>query len=128
MVKHCPGVENKVADALSRRIHVLNTLTVNVMGFDRLKDEYTSCLDFGIIYDEVKDGNRQDHVNFLIDDGYLFCGSRLCIPLMSLRDFLVWELHAGGLAGHFSIQKTTAMVEDRFYWPSLKHDVARILS
>ncbi|XP_028757157.1 uncharacterized protein LOC114716305 [Neltuma alba] len=115
VVKHRPRIENKVADALSWRIHILNTLTVNVVGFDRLKDKYTSCLDFGIIYDKVKDSNHQAHVNFLINDGYLFCGSKLCIPHMSLYNFLIWELYAGGLAGHFGIQKTTVMVEDRFY-------------
>ncbi|XP_028786700.1 uncharacterized protein LOC114742652 [Neltuma alba] len=59
VVKHCLGVENKVVDALSWRIHVLNTLTINVVGFDKFKDEYTSCPDFGIIYDEVKDATAK---------------------------------------------------------------------
>ena len=52
----------------------------------------------------------------------------MCIPRTSLRDFLVWELHAGGLAGHFGRDKTIALVEDRLYWPLLKRDVARIVS
>ena len=64
----------------------------------------------------------------LLRDGYLFKGTHLCVPRSSLRDFLVWELHARGLAGHFGRDKTIALVEDRFYWPSLKKDVARIVS
>ena len=36
-------------------------------------------------------------------------------------------MHAGCLAGHFERDKTIALVEDRFYWPYLKRDVARIV-
>nr|GEV67554.1 hypothetical protein [Tanacetum cinerariifolium] len=32
-------------------------------------------------------------------DGYLFKGTRLCIPLCSLREAIILEGHAGGLAG-----------------------------
>ena len=37
-------------------------------------------------------------------------------------------MHVGGLAGYFRRDKTIALVEDRFYWPSLKNDVARIVT
>ena len=37
-------------------------------------------------------------------------------------------MHAGGLVGNFWRDKTIALVEDRFYWPSLKKDVARIVA
>ncbi|CAL8109259.1 unnamed protein product [Prunus armeniaca] len=50
------------------------------------------------------------------------------IPRTSLHEFLVWELHGGGLTGHFGKDKTIALVEDRFYWLSLKRDVAHLIS
>uniref|UniRef100_A0A2N9EPA1 Chromo domain-containing protein n=1 Tax=Fagus sylvatica TaxID=28930 RepID=A0A2N9EPA1_FAGSY len=53
--------------------------------------------------------------------------NKLCIPRTSVRDFLVWELHAGGLAGHFGRDKTIEEVERQFYWPGLKRDVAKII-
>lgn len=70
----------------------------------------------------VRYGTRHDYQYFIIKDGHLFRGTKLCIPRTSLRDFLIWELHAGGLAGHFGRDKTIPIVEDRFYWPSLDHE------
>ena len=37
-------------------------------------------------------------------------------------------MHAGGLTEHFGRNKIIALVEDRFYWPSLGRDVARIVA
>ena len=65
---------------------------------------------------------------FLLQDGYLFCSHMLCIPCTSLREFLVWELHAGGLAVHFGRNKTIKAVEHHFYWPSIKRDITRLVS
>ena len=44
-----------------------------------------------------------------------------------MRDFLVWEIHARGLAGHFGRDKTIEEVERQFYWPGLKRGVAKIV-
>nr|GEV07262.1 hypothetical protein [Tanacetum cinerariifolium] len=60
-------------------------------------------------------------------DGYLFKGARLCIPLCSLREAIVLEGHAGGLAGHFGRGKTLALLREQFYWPKMKRDINRPL-
>ena len=41
---------------------------------------------------------------------------------------MVCELHARGTVGHFGRDKTIAMVEGCFYWPSLKMGVAKVVS
>ena len=46
VLKHKAGVENKVADALSRRVMTLVTMSTEVIGFERLREEYDSCPDF----------------------------------------------------------------------------------
>lgn len=51
-----------------------------------------------------------------------------CIPRTSIREFLIWETHAGGLAGHFGRNKTILAVEDQFFWPSLKRNVAQVVA
>lgn len=42
-------------------------------------------------------------------------------------EFLIKELHAGGIAGHFVRDKTIELVADKFYWPHLKRDVHRVI-
>jgi len=37
-------------------------------------------------------------------------------------------MHTGGVVGHFGRDKTIILVEDRFYWPNVKHDVVRVVS
>jgi len=53
-LKHTSGVENMVADALSRHACVLKQLNVEVAGFERIK-EYASCPNFGEIFGTLKE-------------------------------------------------------------------------
>nr|GEX55989.1 hypothetical protein [Tanacetum cinerariifolium] len=54
-------------------------------------------------------------------------GARLCIALCSLREVIILEGHAGGLAGHFGHDKTLALLREQFYWPKMERDVNRFL-
>jgi len=51
---------------------------------------------------------------FTIVDDFLFRRTRLCIPNTSLRDHLFWEIHVGGIVGHFGRDKTIILMKDRF--------------
>ena len=124
---HKTGVENKVTDALSWRVMILVAMSAKVTRLERLREEYESCTDFRKIYATLRDGSVREMGRFLLQDGYLFRFHKLCIPCSSLREFLSWEMHAGGLAGYFCQNKTTEVVEHRFYWLSLKRDVAKIV-
>ena len=115
MIDHRAGIENKAIDELSRLTVTLYRMSAHVIGFDRFKDEYSTCPDFGIIYDEVSNGNRHEYVDFVVENGCLFKVTKLCIPQTSFKDLLIWEMHARGLAGHFGRDKTIALIEDRFY-------------
>lgn len=50
MLKHKVDVENKLADALSCRVALLNSKSVEVTGLERVKEDYSECLDFGVVY------------------------------------------------------------------------------
>ena len=101
MVKHRAGVENKATNALSRRVSFLLVMSVKVNGFERLKDDYESCPNFGELYTSLSNASRPILDDYTLQDGYLFKANKLCIPRSLVRDFLVWEIHAGGLASHF---------------------------
>uniref|UniRef100_A0A2N9H1M6 Integrase catalytic domain-containing protein n=1 Tax=Fagus sylvatica TaxID=28930 RepID=A0A2N9H1M6_FAGSY len=81
----------------------------------------------GRLYSNLRSTPHPTRDDYFLQNGYLFKANRLCIPRTSIRDFLVWEIHAGGLAGHFGRDKTIEEVERQFYWPSLKRDVAKIV-
>ena len=112
VLKHKSGKENQVADALSRRSLLLTIVSTKVVGFDRLKDEYKHCLNFSNIYQAVHQGPSSQYSDYAIHDGFLFKGKKLCIPRTSLRDFLAWEIHAGGLASHFGRNKIILAIEE----------------
>ncbi|GKA97233.1 RNA-directed DNA polymerase, partial [Tanacetum coccineum] len=52
---------------------------------------------------------------------------RLYIPLCSLREAIVLEGHAGGLAGHFRRDKTLALLHEHIYWPKMERNINRLL-
>ena len=132
-LRHKPGRDNKVADALSRRQHNLQISQAAITGFDRLPLLYHDCPDFREIWQatQTSAGHPSDSTtppqDYRADSGYLFFRDRLCVPAGSTQDFLIWELHGGGLAGHFGVTKTLQAVEARYYWPNLRRDVRRLL-
>lgn len=125
VIKHKSGVKNKAADALSRRVCLLNTLSYEVIGFDLLPDNYKTNPFFSKVLDECNFGQKRE---FTLMDGYLFKGNQLCVPEGSLWLHIIHELHGGGLGGHFGRDKTMALVQERYYWPKMMRDVERYVS
>ncbi|GJR07795.1 putative CCCH-type zinc finger family protein [Tanacetum coccineum] len=93
-LKHKPGHQIQVADALSRCATLLVTLTHEVTGFEVFRDLYANDEDFGNTWSKLPFDDYSMH------DGYLFKGNRLCIPRCSLREKFIHDLHGGGLSGH----------------------------
>ncbi|GJS91779.1 RNA-directed DNA polymerase [Tanacetum coccineum] len=124
VIRHKVGSNNQVADALSRRHSLITTMQIRVQGFDSFRGLYCDDPDFREIWSKCDNGPFQQFSKL---DGYLFKGARLCIPLCSLREAIILEGHAGGLAGHFGRDKTLALLREQFYWPKMERDVNRLL-
>lgn len=123
--KHRAGVHNKVTNALTHLRCLLNTLLTTNTSFDILRDHYEGDEDFASIWLACSHGPGLR--KFFIQDGFLFRGNLLCIPKTSLREFLVRELHASGLAAHTGCDKTIDLLESRFYWPHMRRDIDRFV-
>ena len=79
---HKSGALNRVADALSRRVGLLKTVSLEVDLFEHVKGDYHQDRDFGRIWEECQRG--LSHGDFHLFEGYLMKGNRLCSPYTSL--------------------------------------------
>ena len=123
VIQYKQGEENVVADVLSPGYDLLSTLDAKVLGFEHMKDLYSSDHDFSDVYQSCEKYGFGKYFRY---EGYLFKENKLCLPDCSLRKLLVKESHGGGLMGHFGVAKTLGVLQVHFYWPHMKRDVERI--
>ena len=116
VAKYKTGKTNIVADALSRKHHLLSILETKILGFEMIKPLYLEDDDLKELYLECQSAPKG---LFHVDHGFMFKGNRLCIPKSPIRLLLVKEVHEGSLGGHFGIQKTLDMIAQHFYWPKM---------
>jgi hypothetical protein len=90
-----------------------------VIGFVALKDLYAFDNYFREIVEQLKNlviGSMDlDQGELFMQYGYLFKGKQLCIPIGSMRENIVIELHSSVLEGNFGKDKTISLIEDRCY-------------
>jgi hypothetical protein len=89
VLKYKSRMENKTANALSRWVMLLSMMSVEITGFERLKEEYESCPEFEEIYMTLKDKNNRVVNGYHLQEGYLFRDNKLYIPKTSVREFLI---------------------------------------
>ena len=72
------------------------------------KDIYASC-------ENLVCHNRNQWLDYMLQEGLMFKNSKLCIPKFSMRENLIQEKHSGGLSGHFGQDKTFSQVSDFYF-------------
>lgn len=98
-----------MVDALSRRALLLQESTVQVLGFEHLKDLYHTDTGFKEAYEACQNPLVRDNspwLDYNLQEKLLFKGGQLCILDCLMRENIIREKHSGGLDGHFVMDKT----------------------
>ncbi|KAJ0048693.1 hypothetical protein Pint_16013 [Pistacia integerrima] len=119
------GGTNVVADAFSRRYSILSILDERVLGFSMMRGQYKQDEEMAAIMAKCTKYSFEDYV---VQNGFLFKGNKLCVPHGSFRELLVREVHRGGLAGPFGVTKIVEVLRKHFYWPKMLEDVQTIVA
>ena len=102
---------------------MLSVLEAKLLGFHAIQGYYKEDPDF----QEVLQGELKGEP-YLVQEGYLFKGNKLCVPWGSWRELLVREAHGGALARHFGLNKTIDILKENFHWPKKGGDVHKVIS
>ncbi|CAH9120068.1 unnamed protein product [Cuscuta epithymum] len=126
-IQYKKGVENKVADALSRKEldkeGCYSLSTVKPVWVQQVLESYDKDPFFSqIIKEKLED--PVSHPDFEIFDGILRYQGRLVIGSNTeLRHTIYKELHASAVGGHSGIQGTYMRIKRVFYWPRMKNNI-----
>jgi hypothetical protein len=125
-IKHIKGKENKVDDALSRRVHEMHATTIS-MYQSYLKDIILEAAKSYQKYKEVKENFQQGNLQQKNEEyklektEILMYRGRIYVPnSQELKNIILKEMHNVPYVGHLGYQKTIGVVKSQYYWPGMK--------
>jgi hypothetical protein len=133
-IKHIKGKENKVADALKRRVHEVHATTISMYQMD-LKGIISKTPKFDLLYMELvtklQQGEMQqkDEDFELGIDRILLYKNRVYIPnFPELRSVILKKIHIVPYAGHPGYQKIVSTFKIHYYCPSMKKEIVEYIA
>ena len=63
----------------------------------------------------------------MIQEGFLFKGTLLCVPKCRTRELLIQEVHVGSLASVYGETKTLTILKEHYFWHGTHKDVQDLL-
>jgi hypothetical protein len=129
-IKHIKGKENKVVDALNRRVHELHATAISMYQND-IKRKIMEATDADVQYRELvaklqkgKMPQKVDNYNLEID-GILL----LFVPnVQDLKHMIFHEMHNVPYGGHLGYQKTVAAVKSHYFFLGMKRKILEYIA
>lgn len=93
MIRHKASKDNQVIDTLSRRARLLSTMSISVQGFKEMICENAKDKNFGPIYTDILNGEREGHhtSTCMIFLFFIFCRKTCMMVICSQEcNFAYW--------------------------------------
>jgi len=132
-IKHLKGKENRVADALSRKVHCLYEITFSKWENslqEMMKTAASQDAEYQRLKQQVPLSSKESPQEYEISkDGMLLYRKRLVVPNdNNLKNLILNEFHTSHYAGHPGYQKMLTALRKEYYWPGMKKHVAEYLA
>ena len=142
-ISHVKGVQNCVADALSRNPIIENGIlclslasgkfTEKDIAFLQQLDEDFKTIIYRLHNPEITSSTKYKVSDFVLKNGVLYrknfspyTGRKFVLAVPSgLRRDLLYACHDDPEGGHLGIDKTLARISSRYWWPQLTNSVRR---
>eukprot|EP00253_Pinus_taeda_P011610 PITA_11610 len=132
-IKHLKGKENRVADALSRKVHCLYEITFSKWENslqEMMKTAASQDAEYQRLKQQVPLSSKESPQEYEISkDGMLLYRKRLVVPNdNNLKNLILNEFHTSHYAGHPGYQKMLTALRKEYYWPGMKKHVVEYLA
>ena len=123
-----PGMENKAADALSRKTELTELFAVSVstaLQLEEIGSEVDKDEELQRLISELKE-DPSKHLDYAWVQGRLLRQGKLVLPKDSpLVGMILKEHHDSKMAGHGGMLKTQKRIGELFYWKGMMTDIRR---
>jgi hypothetical protein len=133
-IRYIKGKDNKVADALSRKVHELHAIAISMYRTE-LKDKILEVANANLQYQRLvaklhqheKPQTKESYT--LGTDDLLLYKNKVYVPNdRELKLAILKELHNVTYAGHPRYQKTVAAVKSHYFWLGMKKEIVEYLA
>jgi hypothetical protein len=128
-IKHIKGKDNKVVNALSKRVHELHATTISMYQTD-IKGIISKAGNADLQYMEMVAKLQQGKMLHKVEDyklevdGTLLYKNRICVPnSQELRIMILEEMHNVPFVGHPAYQKIVATIKSHYFWLGMKKEI-----